>query len=50
MDVDVLRRIFEQAGFEIERVGYISREDFPDDMRLDGRENVGIIATKPAQA
>ena len=50
MDIDVLHRIFERAGFEIERTGYISREDFPEDVRLDGRENVGLIATKPPQA
>ncbi|MBM3610677.1 MAG: class I SAM-dependent methyltransferase [Alphaproteobacteria bacterium] len=44
-DIDVVRRVFKD--FIIEKCGYINRDDFPEDMRLDGRENVGVIARKP---
>lgn len=47
LDPDVLRRIFSQAGFAIEKVGTMPRPDFPEDLRLDGRESVGLIVRKP---
>lgn len=47
LDVPVLKRIFEQSKFIIEKIGYIARDDFPEDVRLDGRESVGIILFKP---
>jgi len=46
MDETVLCRIFTDAGFCVERVHTFGRPDFPDDIRLDGRESVGLLATK----
>lgn len=48
MDTDLLRRICEEAGFEVRRVSYIDRTDFKGLGRMDGRENVGALAVKPA--
>lgn len=48
LDLEVLRRIFSQIGFEIQEAAYLNRTDFPPDMRLDGRESVGIRGIKPA--
>ena len=48
MDTDLLRRICAEAGFEVRRVGYIDRADFRGLGRLDGRENVGCLAVRPA--
>lgn len=47
LDVDVLSRVFTAEGFHIERAATFGRPDFPDDLRLDGRESVGLIAVKP---
>jgi len=46
MDKDVLERAVINAQFEIEEITYISRPDYPADVRLDGRENIAIIARK----
>lgn len=46
LDADVLRRTFELAGLEIVEVCTIDRQDFPVDIRLDGRESVGIVGRK----
>lgn len=46
LDDRVLRRVFTAAGFEIERVELFARPDYPADIRLDGRESVGLIAVK----
>lgn len=48
MDDEIVRRIFTEAGFIIEKLGMFARPDFPEDMRLDGKENVGIVARKPS--
>jgi hypothetical protein len=45
-DPEILAHAFEKAGFVIEKAGYISRASWPEDMQLDGRESVGIIAVK----
>ena len=34
------------AGFGIERLKLFARPDYPADIRLDGRESVGLIAVK----
>ena len=46
MDVPVLTRELSWVGFEIERAEYLNRTDFPQDLRLDGRESVGIVGRK----
>lgn len=47
LDPDLLKRTAEDAGFQIERSSYINREDFKGLGRMDGRENCGLVATKP---
>ena len=46
LDCEILTRVFQEAGFLIEATGMFSYEDYPDDLRLDGREGVGLIAIK----
>jgi SAM-dependent methyltransferase len=46
LDPDVLRRVFQAAGFLVEKADFLARPEFPDDMRRDGRESVGIICRK----
>ena len=46
LDERVLGRVFTAAGFEIERAELFARPDYPADIRLDGRESVGLIAVK----
>jgi ubiquinone/menaquinone biosynthesis C-methylase UbiE len=46
LDDHVLTRVFTAAGFAIERTEYFSRPDYPADIRLDGRESIGMIAAK----
>lgn len=47
LDPEVLSRVFTEAGFEIEQARTFARPDFPEDLQLDGRESVGLIARKP---
>lgn len=47
MDEEVLQRSVLQRGFKVEKCHTLNRIDFPDWLRLDGRESVGIIARKP---
>lgn len=47
LDREVLVRILKQAGFVIEKVEYLNREDYPTDVRLDGRECIALVAIKP---
>lgn len=46
LDRNTLRIIFENAGFIIEKIDFLPRPEFPDDMRLDNRESVGLICRK----
>ena len=46
LDVEVLTRVFQDAGFSIERAHTIARPHFPPGLKLDGRESVGIIGVK----
>jgi SAM-dependent methyltransferase len=47
LDPEVLTRVFEDAGFALEQAAIFARPDFPEDIRLDGREGVGVVARKP---
>jgi SAM-dependent methyltransferase len=46
IDINILQRELKIAGFNIERIEYLNRIDYPIDSRLDGRESVGAIAVK----
>ena len=50
VDEDDLRVAFEEAGFVIEHLALFGdvHQDLPDGIRYDGRERVGLIASKPA--
>ncbi len=45
--IETLKRATEKQGFQVKKIGFCERPDYPDDVRLDGRENVGIICIKP---
>ena len=47
LDPEVLARVFSQSGFAIEHADFFARPEFPEDIRLGGRESVGVIAAKP---
>lgn len=46
LDPQVLSREFKNQGFEVEWCDFMDRTDYPERMRLDGRESVGLIAKK----
>src|SRR5262249_49192272 len=48
LDSEVLTRVFAGAGFVIETTGTFTHQEYPEDLRLDGREGVGLIASKKA--
>lgn len=50
IDVDDLRWALENAGFRVDDIRYFGEEEgeLPPGIRMDGRERVGAIATKPA--
>lgn len=48
LDPDLLTRTATEAGFVVEQSDYISRTDFKGLGKMDGRENCGLLATKPA--
>jgi SAM-dependent methyltransferase len=48
LDPELLARSCTEAGFEVERAGFIDRGDFFGLGRMDGRENAGVMARKPA--
>ena len=48
LDPDTLARVFGEAGFIVEESVFLGRPEFPADARMDGRENVGLIARKPS--
>jgi hypothetical protein len=45
-DDETLSELIQRYDFEVEEVSMFERPDYPDDLRLDGRESVGIIARK----
>ena len=47
LDIEPLRSLFEEVGFEVIKANYIDRAgQFPDSILLDGRESVGIIGKR----
>ena len=48
LDPEILERTCIEAGFEVQRSSFIDRADFGDLGKMDGRENAGILAMKPA--
>jgi SAM-dependent methyltransferase len=48
IDDSVLRQTALDVGFVIEKLTLFDRDDLPDHIKYDGRENVGLIARKPA--
>ncbi|NDD72166.1 MAG: class I SAM-dependent methyltransferase, partial [Actinobacteria bacterium] len=48
LDPEVLTRVFREGGFQVEEASVFARPEFPDDLRLDGRESVGLIGVKPS--
>jgi len=48
LDVDILLPILLKSGFTVVNADYISQTTWPRDMRLDGRESIGIICQKPS--
>jgi SAM-dependent methyltransferase len=44
---DILSRELKKSNFEIEKVSFVDQQEFPKNMRLDGRESCGGIAVKP---
>lgn len=47
LDDEILAKVFRDAGFRIDVVEMYHRANLPDYLHYDGRENVGLIATKP---
>ncbi|MEO8666730.1 MAG: methyltransferase domain-containing protein [Ignavibacteria bacterium] len=47
MDLEMLRDVFEKANFVIEDLNFFARPEFPDDIKLDNRESIGLICYKP---
>ncbi len=47
LDPEVLTRVFRAAGFIVEKAETFARPEFPEDIQLDGRESVGLVARKP---
>lgn len=45
-DVETLSEVFRVSGFQVESCQFIPRPYFFEQLRLDGRESVGIIAVK----
>ncbi len=43
---EMLWRVFQNAGFKIEKCDVFPRPDFPKWLQLDGRESCGLIAVK----
>jgi SAM-dependent methyltransferase len=48
MDPDILARTCREAGLEVVDAAFIPRPDFGGMGRMDGRENAGVMAVKPA--
>lgn len=47
-DDELLEKLFLNAGFKIEKVSLFTHKKLPKDIKLDGRESVGLIAVKPS--
>tara|TARA_Y100001954_G_C15805805_1_gene602584 strand:- start:1922 stop:2686 length:765 start_codon:yes stop_codon:yes gene_type:complete len=49
-DKGVLSGLFGSFGFQIEKCEEFARPEFPEDLRLDGRESVGLVAKKVTES
>ena len=47
VDPEILTRSFSDAGFKVEFVGFYRRHGLSPELCYDGREQVGLIASKP---
>ena len=47
LDLETLTRAISEEGFTIEKAEYIDQTSFPEDLKFDGRETIGVIAHKP---
>ena len=48
LDPDELEREVKAVGFDVDKAGYIDFETVFEDIKVDGREFSGLLATKPA--
>jgi SAM-dependent methyltransferase len=48
-DEEILAAAVRDAGFDVDSARLFSRDGLPDFCRLDGRENLALIATKPCE-
>jgi SAM-dependent methyltransferase len=48
LDPDLLARTCTEAGLKVQDAAFISRTDFAGLGRMDGRENAGVLAIRPA--
>jgi ubiquinone/menaquinone biosynthesis C-methylase UbiE len=46
LDKELLQDLCQKNGLAVEKCEYIERPYFPEDLKLDGRESVGLIAIK----
>jgi hypothetical protein len=46
LDPDILTRVCIKAGFVVQKTNFLNRDDFPKELKLDGRESVGMLAVK----
>lgn len=46
LEIDIAKPLFESVGLIVEYCDYYSRPGLPEVCRLDGRENLGIVATR----
>ncbi len=46
LDQNTLKRELNLANFYVEEIAYLDRKDYPNDVRLDGRESIGTVAIK----
>lgn len=46
-DADTISALVKSVGFEILKCNTFARPEFPVDIRLDGRESVGLVGRKP---
>ena len=46
LDERILVPLVEAAGFRVEAAWLYQREDFPNELKLDGRESLGLVAVK----
>lgn len=45
-EMDVIKRVIEQAGFTIDKIEYFCYKNYPDEHRTDGKEFISLCATK----